>query len=104
MVMLRRPGEAHGSIPNLDGGRLKLVHTLKYQGRPIFQDRRWGDVGMMELAFDVDDLAQTVETASWQRVPRPSCRPPASTWAAARPVASPTSSTPRGTASNWWRH
>jgi catechol 2,3-dioxygenase-like lactoylglutathione lyase family enzyme len=60
LVMLQRPGAAHGSIPNLDSGRLKLVHTLKYQGRPIFQDRRWGDIGMMELAFDVDQLAQTV--------------------------------------------
>jgi catechol 2,3-dioxygenase-like lactoylglutathione lyase family enzyme len=61
MVMLRRPGPARGSIPNLEPGRVALVRTLDYEGKPIFAGRRWGDIGMMELAFDVDDLKGTVE-------------------------------------------
>lgn len=60
MVMLRRPGRAEGSIPMLDSGRLTLVRTTSYKGRPIFADRRWGDIGMVELAFDVYDLAGTL--------------------------------------------
>ncbi len=61
MVILERPGPARGSIPNLDPGRVTLVHTLDYKGKPIFADRRWGDIGMMEMAFDVDRLEATVE-------------------------------------------
>ncbi len=64
MVMLRRPGDnPEGSLPMLDSGRLTLVHTTKYRGHPIFADRRWGDPGMMELAFDVYDLAGTMNEA-----------------------------------------
>ncbi len=67
VVMLKRPdpppGEYRGSLPGLDAGRLKLVRTTRYQGVPIYRDRRWGDIGMMEMAFDVDDIAGTVNSA-----------------------------------------
>jgi catechol 2,3-dioxygenase-like lactoylglutathione lyase family enzyme len=44
----------------LDRAILKLVHTPGYRGKTIYEGRRWGDVGLMEMAFDVRDLAGTI--------------------------------------------
>ncbi len=44
----------------LDRAIVKLVHTPGYRGKPVYKGRRWGDIGLMEMAFDVSDLAGTV--------------------------------------------
>jgi catechol 2,3-dioxygenase-like lactoylglutathione lyase family enzyme len=61
MVMLKRPGVSASPLPLLESGRIKLIHTIDYEGAPIFSGRRWGDIGMMEFAMDVTDLEKTVE-------------------------------------------
>ncbi len=62
MVTLIRPGKPTAPYPFLDNGRIKLVHTYNYQGKPIFEGRRWGDIGMMEMAMDVIDLEETFQS------------------------------------------
>ncbi len=44
----------------LDRAMVKLVHTPEYKGKAVYEGRRWGDIGLMEMAFDVSDLASTV--------------------------------------------
>jgi catechol 2,3-dioxygenase-like lactoylglutathione lyase family enzyme len=44
----------------LDRAIIKLVHTPGYKGKVIYEGRRWGDIGLMEMAFDVRDLAGTM--------------------------------------------
>jgi len=60
-VLLNRSQGSTSVFPMLDGGRLRLVQTLNHQGRRIYQDRRWGDIGQMECCFDVSDIHETVE-------------------------------------------
>lgn len=55
IVVLGRNLEADGEAPR-KSLMLKLVHTPGYQGRPIFKERRWGDIGLMEMAFRVDEI------------------------------------------------
>lgn len=58
-VLAHRP-EGESSLPLLERAVVKLVHTPGYKGKKIYEGRRWGDVGLMEMAFDVTDLAGTV--------------------------------------------
>ena len=44
----------------LERAIVKLVCTPGYKGKVIYEGRRWGDIGLMEMAFDVNDLADTV--------------------------------------------
>ena len=60
-VLLSRSQGSTSVFPMLDGGRLRLVQTLNHQGRRIYQDRRWGDIGQMECCFDVSDIQETVD-------------------------------------------
>ena len=61
MVILRHGGERKSALPLLERAIVKLVHTPGYRGRPTFEGRRWGDVGLMEMAFDVTDLAESTD-------------------------------------------
>lgn len=60
MVMLKRSRKSRSKLP-LEGGMIQLVHTPGHQGKPLFAGRRWGDVGIMEFALDVDDVRGTYE-------------------------------------------
>lgn len=60
MVILEHVPEGESALPLLEKAVIKLVHTPEYQGKFIYEGRRWGDVGLMEMAFDVSDLSQTV--------------------------------------------
>ncbi|OFW57278.1 MAG: hypothetical protein A2V52_08590 [Actinobacteria bacterium RBG_19FT_COMBO_54_7] len=35
---------------------IKLIHTPGYKGKPILEARRWGDIGIAEIALLVEDL------------------------------------------------
>jgi len=60
MVILgHRPG-GESVLPLLERAIAKLVYTPGYRGKPTYEGRRWGDIGLMEMAFDVTDLAETV--------------------------------------------
>jgi len=63
VAVLRRPDDPSGPFPTLYGGMIRLVEGLDYRGEPLFQGRRWGDVGLMEVALDVTELEATVEEA-----------------------------------------
>ncbi len=58
-VLAQRP-EGESALPLLERAIVKLVYTPGYKGRTSYEGRRWGDVGLMEMAFDVSDLAGTV--------------------------------------------
>lgn len=60
MVVLRHRPEGESALPLLESAVVKLVHTPKYRGKAIYEGRRWGDIGLMEMAFDVIDLPETV--------------------------------------------
>lgn len=60
MVILGHVPEGECALPLLESGVLKLVHTPEYEGKFVYEGRRWGDVGLMEMALDTSDLAETV--------------------------------------------
>ena len=60
MVVLRHRPEGESALPLLESAVVKLVHTPRYKGEFIYEGRRWGDIGLMEMAFDVRDLPGTV--------------------------------------------
>jgi catechol 2,3-dioxygenase-like lactoylglutathione lyase family enzyme len=60
-VLLSRSQGSTSVFSMLGSGRLRLVQTLNHQGRRIYQDRRWGDIGQMECCFDVSDIHETTE-------------------------------------------
>lgn len=60
MVVLGHRPREESVLPLLERAVLKLVHTPGYRGKAVFEGRRWGDVGLMEMTFDVRGLAETV--------------------------------------------
>lgn len=60
VVFLEHRPEGESALPLLERALLKLVHTPRYRGKVIYEGRRWGDIGLMEMAFDVSDLPSTV--------------------------------------------
>lgn len=58
LILGHRP-LADSVLPLLERPIVKLVHTPGYKGESIYQGRRWGDIGLMEMAFDVIDLPST---------------------------------------------
>lgn len=60
MVVLGQRGDGGSVLPLLERAMVKLVHTPDYKGKPIFEGRRWGDIGLMEMALDVVDLGETM--------------------------------------------
>ncbi|MEJ5186166.1 MAG: VOC family protein [Candidatus Geothermincolales bacterium] len=63
VVVLAQVPEGRPRLPLLEPAMLKLVHTPRYRGRPIFEGRRWGDVGIMEMALDVVGLEERLDRA-----------------------------------------
>lgn len=61
MAAVRQPAGMQSTLPVLEAGMVKLVRTPDYDGVPTFEGRRWGDIGCMEFALDVDDVKGTFE-------------------------------------------
>jgi catechol 2,3-dioxygenase-like lactoylglutathione lyase family enzyme len=59
MVILGHRPESRSVLPLLERAIVKLVHTPGYTGKPTFNGRRWGDIGLIEMAFDVIGLAES---------------------------------------------
>ncbi len=61
-VMLRdpRPSSSFFSF-YLDRGMIELVEVEGVKGKHIFEGRRWGDIGQMEVCFDVYDIRATFD-------------------------------------------
>ncbi len=59
-IMLERLKYAPGALP-LEGGTVRLVQVANGKGKIVYEGRRWGDVGIMEMAFDVTDIKGSVD-------------------------------------------
>jgi catechol 2,3-dioxygenase-like lactoylglutathione lyase family enzyme len=56
-VLLTRGRKPGGPLP-LESGMIRLVES-KGKGGGLFEGRRWGDIGVMEMALDVTDIEGT---------------------------------------------
>lgn len=59
VAVLGHRSEGCSAMPLLERAIVKLVYTPGYRGKVIYEGRRWGDIGLMEMAFDVSDLGGT---------------------------------------------
>ncbi len=56
MAILKQPSGLPANLPVIESGAVKLIRTPEYRGKRIFEGRRWGDLGCMEIALDVTGL------------------------------------------------
>jgi catechol 2,3-dioxygenase-like lactoylglutathione lyase family enzyme len=61
-VTLRQSKEPKSPLP-VESGMVVLVEARGYEGKPIYEGRRWGDVGIMEMAVEVLDIESTYKSA-----------------------------------------
>ncbi|MFW6113872.1 MAG: VOC family protein, partial [Actinomycetota bacterium] len=60
VAVLAQQGGGESALPLLEKAVVKLVHAPGYKGKQAFEGRRWGDIGLMEMALDVTDLGDTL--------------------------------------------
>jgi catechol 2,3-dioxygenase-like lactoylglutathione lyase family enzyme len=61
-ALLRRSRNADGIFRHfLHGGMIELIQVEGNTGKHNFDGRKWGDIGFMEVAFDVTDIHETLE-------------------------------------------
>ena len=60
LTILERSGPICRSAGLLPAGAIKLFEVPEHEGQHIYQGRRWGDIGCMELCMDVSDLEDVV--------------------------------------------
>ncbi len=63
MAIMHQPHHLKSSLPVLEPGSVRLVQTPDFEGKHTFEGRRWGDIGCIEFALDVDDVKSTFEKA-----------------------------------------
>lgn len=69
-VLLRRSKPPQGLFRHfLRGGMIELFQVEGNTGRHNFEGRKWGDIGFMELCFDVDDIHRTMKEINARGVP-----------------------------------
>lgn len=57
-VLLRHSSPRKGSFSRMLGSsEIELVQAVNYQGRKIFENRLWGDLGFIHLCFDINGMA-----------------------------------------------
>ena len=52
--------DATGALQYRQSPMVKLIYTPGYKGKPVLEDRRWGDIGLSEMALRVKDLSGMV--------------------------------------------
>lgn len=56
-VLLHKSEAAEGAFSRLFGHvEVELLQSLDYEGRKIFENRYWGDLGFIHVCFDVNDM------------------------------------------------
>jgi catechol 2,3-dioxygenase-like lactoylglutathione lyase family enzyme len=64
-ALLQRSRKAQGTFRHfLRGGMIELIEVEGNCGRHNFEGRKWGDIGLMELTFDVTDIRESFETVT----------------------------------------
>ncbi|MBI5118225.1 VOC family protein [Candidatus Poribacteria bacterium] len=74
-VLLQRTERLNGPFVTSDGGVIRLVQVLGYQGKELFAGRRWGDIGQMECCFEVDDIRAAVAEVERSMKTKAYCSP-----------------------------
>jgi len=61
-ALLRRSAKPHGMFRYfLHGGMIELMEVEGNIGKHNFEGRKWGDIGFMELCFDVNNIDDVLE-------------------------------------------
>ncbi len=61
-VLLKRSRKPEGIFKHfLRGGMIELIEVEGNDGKHMYEGRKWGDIGFMELCFDVTDIDKTLE-------------------------------------------
>lgn len=60
LAILKRSAPVCQPVSLLPAGTIKLFEMPGQQGKHIYEGRRWGDIGCMELAMDVTNLEEVV--------------------------------------------
>ena len=60
LAILERSGSVRLPANFLPAGTIKLFEVPEYKGKHIYQGRRWGDIGCMELSMDVSNLEAVI--------------------------------------------
>jgi catechol 2,3-dioxygenase-like lactoylglutathione lyase family enzyme len=69
-ALLQRSTEPRGLFRHfLRGGMVELIEVQNSSRRHCFDGRKWGDVGVMELCFDVDDISETLKQIEKMGIP-----------------------------------
>lgn len=68
-ALLVRSEKPHGLFRHfLRGGMIELLEVEGNTNKHNFDGRHWGDIGCMELSFDVSDINATLETVTKQGI------------------------------------
>ena len=61
-ALLQRSTKPQGPFRHfLKGGMIELIEVEGNSGKHNYEGRKWGDIGFMELCFDVSDIKGTVD-------------------------------------------
>lgn len=61
-ALLKRGAKPQGIFRHfLKGGMIELIEVESNRGKHNFVGRKWGDIGFMELCFDVSDISSTLD-------------------------------------------
>jgi catechol 2,3-dioxygenase-like lactoylglutathione lyase family enzyme len=64
-ALLKRKTKPQGLFRHfLRGGMIELIEMEDNRGKNNFDGRKWGDIGIMELCFDVNDIDSTLEAVT----------------------------------------
>jgi catechol 2,3-dioxygenase-like lactoylglutathione lyase family enzyme len=64
-ALLKKKKRAQGQFRHfLRGGMIELIEMEDNTGKHNFEGRKWGDIGIMELCFDVTDIYSTLESVT----------------------------------------
>jgi catechol 2,3-dioxygenase-like lactoylglutathione lyase family enzyme len=69
-ALLQRNDKPRGLFKHfLRGGMIELIEVAGNKRRHNFDGRTWGDIGFMELCFDVDDINETLRQINTKGIP-----------------------------------
>ncbi len=64
-ALLKRHQKPQGQFRHyLKGGMIELLEVEGNMGKHNYDGRKWGDIGLMEVCFDVTDINATLESVS----------------------------------------
>ncbi len=69
-ALMQRSTKPQGLFKHfLRGGMIELIEVQDGNKKHNFDGRQWGDIGFMELCFDVDDIQETLQQKERMGVP-----------------------------------